>query len=199
MTPEERTKRIHEWFKDHRIFNYKGIKNLEIMVWAKQPPSNIFRVDYLRKDNRLFVAGDLGAAVYQWSENVILGWIADCGLSYFAEKCIASESGRGYKEFDADAVHRALEFHFQDEEDEFGQTMKKKWEVSDGPSTLSQGEAEWKEWLSHYGHEVFGNEWWEMGLDGMVVSMRCEAHLIGLKMAMESLREVKMDETSSGD
>ncbi len=188
MSRKEREEKIiHEWFENHEVQKYTGLgTSATLLVWGKAG-TGINRIQYLRFKNQLFVTGDLGDAIYSWGQIVDFKFIADCSLGYFSEKCIASETGRGYKEWDARKVREMLEYHFED--DENGEEMRKKYDESAGESALIDGEFEWLCFLRDEGYEIFGDAWWEMGLDGKEVSLRCRAHLIGLKMAMKKLEQ----------
>lgn len=182
----DRTEDIKKrWFPEHQaVRSMNG--QIDTLSWRK-PGTGIYSVRYLVDGSRLIVSGDVGDAIYQWSERVSFEFIASLSLDYFAGKCAASEYGRGNQTWNPEHLQECLEFHFDDAEE--GRELRERWEQSRGSSALAQGEGEWTEWLRHDGHEVFGCDWWDMGLDGMWTSMRCEGHLLGIKMAMEQLND----------
>jgi hypothetical protein len=76
------------WFTDHLI----TLGTYEKVVWQK-PGTSMYKVVYLIDNNRLFVYGDIGDAVYSWSECITWKFLHDMCFSYFHSKCRASETG----------------------------------------------------------------------------------------------------------
>lgn len=129
----------------------------------------------------LIVTGDLGDAIYQWSDRISVTFLAGCNLDYFASKCLASEHGRGYAE-------RSMELARL----EFADRMR--W-LQEEPEDDSERQAvdaaadfdDWSDDPEGYAREIY-----EEGGDseltriyaelGMAPSLRCRAHLVGLKM-----------------
>ncbi len=103
---------INDWFKKHTA-HHSVLKDehgfeVERLMWSGDE-TTINRIYYLRYGSVLMVFGDLGEAIYQWNGDIDLRWISNCGLSYFAEKCQASEEGRDYKVWSADQARKRLD------------------------------------------------------------------------------------------
>ena len=192
--------KIKNDFKDHKAYYSSYIKlekdgnrivdDIEVLYW-KKPDSAIYGVIYMMKYNSLFITGDLGEAVYCWSSPEKLKWVANLDLQYFASKCKASENGRGNKEWDPDYTENKLKEYMKDNFDENDyKEIWMKFEEERGPSALFY-QQEWHSWLQDHGYEVFGDEWYEWAPDiGNVISLRCEYHLLGLKMAVDQLKNI---------
>lgn len=164
----------------------KGI-DIEVLTW-KKPDSSSYMIKYIVTDNTLCVYGDLGEAIYRWSSPITFEWLANLDLSYFKGKCQASEVGRDFKEWNQNKALNALKNFAKDEYFEWLQ-----FEATDGQSSLYSN-ADWKEWLSHRGHDVLGVEYWEWAYDiGFTTNTRCIYHFLGLMMAMKQIRGDKKE------
>lgn len=182
MTDEKLAK---DFFKNHQakfetIHRHDGTV-IELLTWA-EPGTNNCRIDYIGKGGTLFVQGDLGEAVYRWSDaRSGLEFISGCSLGYFAEKCEASEYGRGYESWNFNRAEKGIN-EIWEEIEATNETIKK-FAESYGPGSLSSRE-EWHEFLRDSGEEFFGEDNWEDYWDiGMDIDLRCQAHLLGIKMA----------------
>ena len=113
-----REEMIKDSFKDH-VADYSlyhkmdeggtgVVGSIEVLTW-KKPGTGNYMVRYLVSGNTLCVYGDLGEAIYQWSENVTLEWISNLYLSYFKGKCQASEVGRDFREWSQRKALKELE------------------------------------------------------------------------------------------
>ncbi|MEK6833197.1 MAG: hypothetical protein AABY32_04050 [Nanoarchaeota archaeon] len=175
---------IPEKYKDRNVF--------EALKW-KNPESSIYSIMYLHYFGHLFVSGDLGEAVYQWSENATLEWISTLPISYFASKCQASEEGRGYKIWDAETAKEHIIDYL--ENDDYDEDKNKKQVLSnivdDNIFYHLDSERVWCSWLDEYGDDYFGSDCWEYGDIGMVTAPRCVMHLAGLKAAFSWLENNK--------
>ena len=186
-----REEMIKDDFKDHEAtidqylkFNNpdeKGIE-IEVLTWKKPGTSN-YMVRYLVSGNTLCVYGDLGEAVYQWSQDVTLDWISTLDLHYFKGKCQASEVGRDFKEWSREKAFDTLK-HMEKE----GYFNWSDIELTDGLDALYDSR-EWEEWLRENGSEILGEDYWDWAFSiGHVINTRCMYHFIGLKMAMEQIK-----------
>jgi len=176
-------------FKDHvaKITQFAKLDvddagcDIEVLTW-KKPGTNNYMIKYIVSGNTLCVYGDLGEAIYQWSQNISFEWLSGLDLSYFKGKCQASEVGRDFREWDD---RTAIKFLKDMEKQEYF-----KWsdlEYLGGTESL-YGSRDWEEWLRENGSEVFGEDYWDWAYGiGYRVNIRCEYHLIGLKMAMEQI------------
>ena len=106
-----------EEFETHEIVLHKTNSNedsegrthtLEHLVF-KRPGSGMYLIEYVMRGTTLFVTGDLGEAVYWWSERHDLEWVSQCDLGYFSSKCMASEVGRDFKQWDSDQALQRVE------------------------------------------------------------------------------------------
>lgn len=108
-------KLVADWFKNHvvREFVTYGADQPDPvikLVWA-QPKTGVNRINYLLYRGHLFVGGDLGDAVYEWSSQIGLPFLANCDISYFGGKCRASSSEpRGKQWFEERAQARIEEW-----------------------------------------------------------------------------------------
>lgn len=164
-----------------------GRVRVERLVW-RQPGTNNYRVDYACIGGSvLCVCGDLGEAVYN-AGGQSLAWWARCDRSYFAGKCMASEYGRGYKDWDDDrALSRFREeiARMRADGEEIDADL-----VDEAELCLAGGRGEWEAWMRESAHELFGDDWWDFVPNfGVVIAQRCELHLIGLKLAIAQLDE----------
>lgn len=169
-----------ENFKDHTaLFTPLIGARLAIqhLLWAK-PGTGLYRIEYMIRANVLFVTGDVGHAVYRWGNRISWEFLAVCHADYFAEKCEASEHGRGYPDWNERVARARVAQFLKDSPEE-----REQFESQYGDTALFR-RAAWHDWLSVYGADVFGDpsEWADVGV---VVSPRCRAHLIGIQMALE--------------
>lgn len=164
-----------------------GGATVEWLKW-KNPENGFYRVDYMCLGGTvLCVSGDIGEAVYN-SGGKSMEWWTKCDVGYFASKCYASESGRGYKAWD-DAIARQRVI------DEVASRRNDEYEidedlVEEAIRAIEGGRHEWDEWMrSDECRSVFGDDWWDYVPNfGVIVAPRCALHLAGLKMAFAQLQ-----------
>ena len=183
MTPEALEKCIREdWFKNHEAhYTYWPLQQIEIVVW-RNPKSSSYLINYIRAGNYLYVSGDVGDAIYCTGFDSLQKW-SESDTGYFAGKCIASEYGRLYREWDRDTIQKRVKETLKESD--------KTWsdlEASGGTSHMTY-EEEWHMWLSMYANEFFGSDPCYWPTDGKIISPRCRGHLIGLKMIVKQLTE----------
>ena len=183
-----------EWFKDHRaaysVLDDGQEHKVERLYWAR-PGSSFYSVLYLFYGGTLFIAGDLGEAVYRWHPDIgTLKDLAKLDLDYFKGKCCASEVGRDFVQWDEDKAAQRVREWLREERKHEPET--KAWSdflCDDGREALNHKDA-WLRWLEDHGHEYFGDDWWEFAPNfGQIISIRCRAHLIGIKMAFHQLKD----------
>jgi len=176
-------KEIREvWFKDH-IATFKDEGSLKTLTWCK-PNTSIYYCKFIIDYNTLIVHGDLGEAVFCWSGNINWEFLVSLNLGYYASKCCASEYGRGYKEWDSgEAMIYLNEYFAEDDRKE----EKEKFLDLEGYSYILSCE-EWIAFLTDNGSEIFGDDYFELGNIGETICGRCEAYLIGIKMALEQTK-----------
>ncbi len=228
MTSEQKEKMIREeWFKEHvakekiftNMFNISldsGLPEEEIRVidWHKTNTS-IYGIRYIIDRNYLLVTGDVGEAIYQWSQVIDLPFLASCDMSYFVSKCQSSEYGRGGQSWDRDLAENRLNEMMWEETKEW--VLVKSQEIS--PEELWKNQAQknqlineylihmnidihpnsdfrhctdtkedWHGFLKEHGYDFFGSDYGEFGGIGMTQDIRHVGHWLGLKMAYEQLK-----------
>lgn len=169
------------WFKDHKA-KYSQMPDIgfEMILWKKPETSNYLLI-YMRIPNYLFIGGDVGEAVYCSGMKGLKEW-AECDIGYFAGKCVASEDGRGYQEWDSDFLEKRIKEALKEHSD-------KTWEdfcQRDGHTAINN-EHEWTVWLSRNADDFWGADPYCWPTDGKRTAVRCRGHLIGLKMAIRQL------------
>ncbi len=110
-------------FENHVATYEKISDHLETLKW-REPGTSIYGIYYVRQFNTLMVYGDCYEAVYQWGQQVSLGWIAGCNLGYFIGKCRASPHGRSPYYWQACQLKKDLEAQFKEEEEERAEMLK---------------------------------------------------------------------------
>ena len=174
---EEITK---NWFKDHKaVLTNQG--NIEVLDWRK-PDTNIFSIRYVFDGFFMYVSGDLGEAVFRFSEAAYLHRTAYYSLDYFESKMRAFCDER--RDF---SQEKAIEY------------LKERRNDYDTPDESAYDELEkmiadcfsvqdWIRQLSSFDYQRLGCDAWEWvaGI-GDEIPARVKSYLIGLKMASEQL------------
>lgn len=177
-TQEQEQEIRKSWFADHTGV-YSEQCNIERLLWAK-PETSVYSVEYLRTGNCLCVLGDIGDAVYLWSESVSLDWISRCNCHYFHSKCRASAHGMSSTWYDWDPERAKTIILETAAEDDVSDDL-----VASAVEE-SQDKHSWKQFCaSSEAEELFGVECFEYLGIGAVIPIRCVGHLVGLKMAAE--------------
>ncbi len=109
-----------EWFKDHvaavQIADDPTSKlRLQIVDWRNTSGSSTYFVRYILQGPWLIVVGDLGEAVFQWSEVISPKFLAGLNFHYWLGKCQASDEGRKPVHFDRAQGMRELKEWFDGE------------------------------------------------------------------------------------
>lgn len=185
------------WFKDHVVTHQPtSIEGMEVYSWRK-PDSYIDSIEYMIRGRYLICIGDQGDAVYEWSQGVSLEFLGGLDLDYFAGKCRASSCRSGFgpsgHEWNADKAFETACFHLDERGRELGGTVieKKLAKVQMSIQDLQEacsGQHEWHQLLQTHGDELYG-DWCELGGVGHTPGVRTRAHLIGLNMAREQMRQ----------
>lgn len=187
---EDNERQIRESYKNHKAKLHKDTENITRIIW-KRPGTNNCYVEYIIIGGTLFVHGDYGAAVYHWHGGVGLASFAKMNLGYFSEKCEASPGGRNFKSYDPDQAQIEFDKIINDKDfaDEYGEDVDMEALRQENP--LFDDKHEWHEWLRNDAEKYFGQDWWESDVVrvGENIDYFCQAHLVGLKMAYEQVRE----------
>jgi len=93
-----------EWFGNHQAKHTDIVEAMEMIEW-RHPKSSNYYVLYLRYANYLHISGDVGVATYSAGLNSFKEW-ADCDFQYFSGKCVSSEYGVQYLEWDRDTIKK---------------------------------------------------------------------------------------------
>jgi hypothetical protein len=181
-----------EWFKNHRAENHDfmanygaGIPNrvgsISHIRWANPENSN-YLVLYFLYGSTLFVTGDLGSAVYRWTQTPPTGfiWIANTDFSYFAEKHAGLRSG-DTTTWNPDICLQRAKSYFA------GQRkfrLKREWQ-----NAAQQGREEWQRFIWDNINSLGYDAAAELSEFGLVPDNRCIGHWLGLKMAVTQLAE----------
>lgn len=172
-------------------FDYPGAPHVATLrpdgwlIWAK-PNTGIYRVDYHCHGRYLIVVGDIGDAVFAWSQNVDWDFLASCSLDYFLSKCQASPSGRDFYQWSGDHMRAILADHLTDDED--GGTAKLTAAIEDGAHYHIDDEQEWYAWVKD-NTEHLGSDYGEWIMNGRIASVHAVGIFEGLKLAVAQLKE----------
>lgn len=175
---EQREKMIHSWFKNHQVDVLYLEPEIPIIRYKwKEPGTNINSLHYIIYGSVLFVCGDLGEAVYQWSQKLTIGFLANCNLDYFAGKCQASETGRRGEDWVAQKAKEMVQFHV----DEYNY----KGEIPDDEDCYS--EHSFSQWIMHDRDDNRYEAFSESMLGCYEPTTRTQCHLIGLQLVHQKL------------
>lgn len=174
-----------EQFSEHEV-HYANYGPYRELYWAK-PRTRINSILYVIRSHCLYVSGDLGDAIYHWSNNLSWEFLSNLGLDYFASKCEASEYGEGYLEWDDKvALSTAKEYIYEVTDKEPNDDL-----IIDMQDALADGGKHgWAEFLNDH-HELFGTDWWESRcLCGETIALRCRIQLLGLRLSYARSKSV---------
>jgi hypothetical protein len=176
---------MEEWFKYHKA-NIIQEEDIKVLEWRK-PGSGYYGVTYIFHGFHMFVSGDLGDAVFRFSEQARPERIANYSLDYFESKMTAYHEPT--KDFNPDKAKKYLEEMKQENEGLFrDDTYEELLKLADGCNSVSG----WLEGLS-YGNYLgdIDDSWEWLPKIGNETPSRVKAYLIGIKMANEQLNGVK--------
>jgi len=173
------------WFKNHKAeINY--LDEMCLLTWG-EPGTINYKIWYILQEQHgtLLVYGDLGEAIYRWYGKLDFKAIAGFNLGYFHGKTCASELGRVSEnyEWNEEIARKAIFEHFKERRDCKGYKEFKDSHIS---GILHNKQEFIAEMNQNDNIDIFGYDAWEWiyGV-GDVIPVRCQAHLIGIKMAME--------------
>lgn len=172
----------YAWFSDHLIMHSTYRK----VVWQK-PNTSIYKIVYLIEDNRLFVYGDLGDAVYSWSERISWKFLHDMCFSYFHSKCCASEHGLPWLDWCASTCAEDLRVAGDEErlnEEEFQECIQ----YADHEQTWRNFVFE--ESLPSTTYDKIQPE--ELISFGYAPALRCVGHWYGLQLVTYQMKKDKL-------
>lgn len=179
---------IEDCFKEHmatlKIYKDENENEITVLNW-KKPSTSTYYIRYILDRGSLIVTGDMGEAIYQWSERITLKFLNGCYFGYFAGKCQASEVGRDFKEWNSDLARKRAKEYIEEYDD-------LSWDkfVEAGGDAEFYYQEDWHKWLEVNGDDLLGQDHWEWSYScGLKTHHRCEYHKIGLEMAFKQLEE----------
>jgi len=180
------------WFNDH-VATLTKHGDLEVLRW-KKPETGTYSCRYIFDGNKIYVSGDIGEAVFCLTEKSDVHTCALYNIGYFEGKLRAYSEDR--RDFNNDkAVSRLREWLKDIKEDE------QKYDHDDMRDLFDEARncnshSEWAEIV--HSHEDFISDldtdyrdW--MYNCGDEIPIRIKGYLIGLKMASEQLKSVKIE------
>ena len=171
----------NHWFKDHNpTFNEFG--GLTVLDWRK-PETGIYSVRYVFDGCNMYVSGDLGDAVFRFTEKAFPERIARYNLDYFCEKLRAfSDAKRDFNQLEA---NQRLSERINEWENDCIVYDKEacddlRREIDDSSSI-----DEFRINMAGFDYYRLGDDAWEwLGEMGSVIPMRLQSYLIGIQMAV---------------
>lgn len=175
------------WFKNH-VATYEDHGELKVLQWRK-PDTSVYYVRYAFDGNKMYVSGDTGEAVFCFTEKVSLHRLARYDIGYFESKLKAYHEDR--RDFNSDkAIKRLREWlkeikkdgaeYDHDDMKELFEDVRECRSVSDLAFVINSHdfigdlEPDYCEWMYGIGQEI---PW------------RIRGYLVGLKMALEQLKD----------
>lgn len=193
-----------EWFKDHVAEFERLSDRISVIDWGK-PNSSFYYCRYVIDGSRLYISGDIGEAVFRFTEIVSLEKLSKYDLHYFHSKLSAfcedkysfnSDIAQARIKEEIEEVNENLEVNDEGLVENFGanaeiinytDALNSLVGESDNCYTKSGWEFEVNQKydeLSDYSPDIA--EW--IFKAGDVIPSRVQGYLIGLKMALEQLK-----------
>ena len=172
-----------QWFKDHRA-NMLGnpiTPAAKVISWEK-PQSLNYGCRFIIHRRWLCVVGDIGEAVFEWSQDLTLEFLASLDFGYFHSKCRASASGNKFEQWNPREAWQSL----KQLEQEYGHDGITKY-----TKELTTGSCKDE---YEYAARKFYEKTGEAELASMIVSggnapsVHAIGMFVGLKMAIEQLK-----------
>jgi hypothetical protein len=192
---------VREWFKDHVATMFPSGK---ILLWSK-PGTGVYRVKYQVDERYLIITGDIGDAIFCWSQPVSFDFVAGCDLEYIKGKCVAKPTN---------IDHRSLDMWCEHELRACVEEQIRQFREDGEGSALATLADELEEGLDDYGH--CKDEWqqfvsschWNRDIDAEIASSLFEAGfrtdigfrgmIMGLRMALEQLKSKEVASEPTG-
>ncbi|WP_326513731.1 hypothetical protein [Clostridium intestinale] len=193
-----------EWFNGH-IAELTKHGDLEVLEWYK-PNSSIYYCRYVFDGSKLYISGDIGEAIFKFTEKASIENISTYGVNYFHSKLSAFEDNKysfdknvaiealnreikeAYENMDHDDIE--VKSHADNPRNEailnYIETLNELIEESQSCYTKDNWDYEVHlryDDLTDYNPDI--SEWiFEVG---DVIPHRVQGYLVGLKMAFEQL------------
>lgn len=173
------------WFNNH-VATYSEQGNLKVLDW-KKPGTITYYTRFIFDRNKMYVSGDIGEAVFCFTEPVDVHVVAKYALGYFEGKLRAYHEAR--RDFDNDKAVKRL----------------RKWLISLKESGIKYDHDDMREFFDEARNCNSTDEWgyivnktsfiskldqdyWEWIFNiGDAIPWRIHGYLIALKMASEQL------------
>jgi hypothetical protein len=170
------------WFKEH-IATITELRGITILDW-KQHDSVIFSIRYVFDGYNMYITGDLGEAIFRFTEKAVPERIASYNLSYFHEKLRAFCDSK--YDFDRTKAKETLDYILNGREDIDNSIYKELRRIIEDSDSVDSYRIN----LANLDIYKLDNDAWEwVGTLGNVIPIRVQAYLIGLQMATECLRK----------
>jgi hypothetical protein len=189
----------HEWFKEHQaVFIARpphGTSGNDVIIinW-QNPKSWNYGCRFIIHRRWLIVVGDIGEATYEWSQDLTLEFLASLDFGYFHSKCVASEAGRKFEQWDGKVAynnrqHRLAELKATPKEDA---SEGDKSEIESLEELGDSSKDEYERVARDYYDEIGDAEGaGAISIMGIVPNSRCIGHFVGLQMAIAQLNPPK--------
>jgi hypothetical protein len=180
--------RIREnWFAEH-VADYQEHGELKVLVW-KKPGTSMYYCRYVFDGSKMYVSGDIGEAVFWFTEKADLFNQCAYSLEYFESKLAAY--GESRRDFDSEKAIKALkewakelrknntEYDHDDMKTLFDDcrdcSLTNHWEhiLSNHSDWIGEIDCDYWEWMYSVGDEI---------------PSRIKGYLVGLNMAAEQLK-----------
>lgn len=192
LEAQKRECREH-WFKDHvaqcqATGDIGGLKweNALVLRW-QNPKSWNYGCRFIIHRQWLMAVGDIGEAVYQWSDDISLGFLASLDFGYFHGKCQASEVGKNYSDWDVAVGETNRLARLADlQGDEPHKHRDAEMELLKGFSKADKADCQ-KAAQEYYDETGDGECAGAIGELGEVPSGRSIGHFVGIQMAIAQL------------
>jgi hypothetical protein len=178
------------WFPNHEAI-YTEHGDLKVLDW-KQKGTIAYYIRYVFDGCRMYVSGDLGEAVFCFTEKADVHIQSQYSLGYFESKLEAySEDRRDFnsekavkrlREWLNELKESGVEYDHDEMRELFEETRdcssKEHWcHIVNSHDFISDLDPDYWEWMYDIGDEI---------------PLRIQAYLIGLKMASEQLRKTNV-------
>ena len=122
----------------------------------QKPGTNVCMFDIITWPGHLCYTGDMGSFLFQRTEDMLMFFRDEkadskelyINLSYWAEKCIAGDNGKGLKEYSPDAFVQAVEDYLADNEasDDIREAVRKEFLLlkDDGEETVRRAVSDYE-------------------------------------------------------
>lgn len=176
------------WFSDHKA-DLQEHGDLKVLVW-KKPGTSMYYCRYVFDGSRMYISGDIGEAVFWFTEKADVFNQCTYGLGYFEGKLVAY--GENRRDFDDKKAEKALrewakELKENDVKYDHDQMRELFSDARDNCSTIK----DWHYALNNHSDwigEIDCDYWEWMYNIGDEIPMRIKGYLVGLKMAAEQLK-----------